>query len=126
MSQFNFFLRLLNWSILRTLPALSFALVFLGCPSARAATSPVPRWERMETTLQSSVTYGNPAQEASLEVTFVSPAGRNVRVYGFWDGASTWRIRFAPNEAGKWTYKTVCSDQKNTGLHGKTGEFTCV
>jgi len=28
-----------------------------------------------------------------------------------------------PDEAGRWSYETVCSDVKNEGLHGKKGTF---
>src|SRR5262245_31193499 len=62
MSQFNFFPQSLHSKILGAWPILAIALAFLGGPSAQAATAPVPKWERMETTLQSSVTYANPAQ----------------------------------------------------------------
>ncbi|MHC4432351.1 MAG: DUF5060 domain-containing protein, partial [Planctomycetota bacterium] len=44
---------------------------------------------------------------------------------GFWDGGRRWRVRFSPDELGKWTYKTSCSDKSNAGLHSQSGSFQC-
>jgi len=107
-------------------------LILAGClffgPSmqpAAGAAGEVPKWERFEAMLQSSLDYANPVQEATLTAVFTSPKGERRKVYGFWDGAKTWRLRFAPNATGRWTYKTFCSDGKNQGLNGKSGEFVC-
>src|SRR5437667_4709596 len=110
-----------------------FAAVFvafspLSFASFLSAAEPlnVPKWERFEETLQSSVDYRNPVQEASLTATFTSPKGGTRKVHGFWDGAKTWRVRFMPNETGRWTYTTSCSDPKNAGLNSRSGEFVCT
>src|SRR5205085_9087038 len=47
-------------------------------------------------------------------------------VYGFWDGGRTWRVRFRPDVAGQWTFRTRCSDLANRGLHGQSGQFICT
>lgn len=91
-----------------------------------ASVSTVPEWSRFELTLQSSVAYPNPLHEASLSAWFVSPLGETNRVDGFWDGEKTWRVRFAPDMPGRWTFTTSCSDRSNTNLDGQTGEFKCV
>jgi len=101
---------------------LSALLVAVGSASAAS----VAKWERFEVKLESSANHTNPVQQAALTATFTSPSGKAQRVYGFWDGERTWKVRFAPNETGKWTYKTECSDSANRGLHGQTGEFTCT
>src|SRR5206468_2500991 len=92
---------------------LSLAVPFLLTGAMANAASTVPKWERFEKTLESTVSYANPAQDASLQAEFVAPSGEKKRIYGFWDGANTWRIRFAPDQEGKWSYKTTCSDLKN-------------
>ena len=105
-----------------------FALTVMlaGC----ATPTPQPRslvlvakWERFERILTSSTSYADPLQEASLEATFTSPSGEVHKVRGFWDGDRTWRVRYAPNQAGTWSYSTTCSDVSNTGLHGQSGTF---
>jgi hypothetical protein len=101
----------------------SFAFVFTFTAGISAAE--VPKWQRHEVKLESSAEYSNPAQEATLTAVFTSPKGQSRKVYGFWDGGKTWRIRFLPNETGRWSYKTACSDTKNKGLHEQSGEFNC-
>ncbi|MCI0746571.1 MAG: DUF4038 domain-containing protein [Verrucomicrobia subdivision 3 bacterium] len=108
-------------SIYRIIPGFLAAFTL-----AHAAPKDVARWQRFETTLQSAADYTNPVQQASLTATFTSPSGKKHKVYGFWDGEKTWKIRFAPNEKGKWTYSTECSDKANNGLNVKTGEFNCA
>jgi len=95
--------------------------------SARAQKIPtIPKWQRFEATLKSNVTYTNALQEAEVRALFVSPLGETNRVYGFWDGGKTWRIRYQPNFPGRWTYYTMCSDTANRGLHEQSGEFLCT
>jgi hypothetical protein len=92
-------------------------------PEVRSAT--VAKWERFELKLESSANYTNPVQQATLRAVFTAPSGKKQRVYGFWDGEKTWKVRFAPNESGTWSYQTECSDASNKDLHGKSGQLTC-
>ncbi len=85
----------------------------------------VPKWERFEHAFTSVAAYANPLQDLSLTVQFTSPLGETTPVFGFWDGGRTWRVRFAPNQPGRWTFKTVCSDPANMGLNDQTGTFLC-
>ena len=85
----------------------------------------VPEWSRFQQAFQSSVSYSNPVQEATLKVRFVSPQGETTEVYGFWDGGKVWRVRFAPDQPGHWSYRTSCSDPANRGLNDRSGRFLC-
>jgi len=93
--------------------------------TASPKTVVVPKWGQFERSFSSSTAYANPLQEASLRVTFTSPAGDKFEVSGFWDGGKTWRVRFSPDLLGKWTFKTYCSDPANAGLHQQSGGFLC-
>jgi len=93
--------------------------------SALAAESVVERWTRFEDTLTSSKGYDNPVQEVKVKVEFTSPSGDKRELLAFWDGDRVWRVRFSPDEPGKWTYKTFCSDKNDKGLHNQTGAFQC-
>jgi hypothetical protein len=107
------------------LVATGVALLASG-PETFAAKLPlVGKWERFELTLKSGRAYTNALQEAEVRALFVSPLGETNRVYGFWDGGRTWRVRFAPDFPGRWTYRTLCSDTANAGLHEQTGELMC-
>jgi hypothetical protein len=110
------------WTILLALGALLAA--FPGRAADRLAQ--VPKWSRFEQTFNSTADYPNPAQDTDLRVVFTSPSGSSRVVDGFWDGGSTWRVRFAPDELGPWIYSTTCSDSKNKGLHAQSGGFLCT
>ena len=59
--------------------------------------------ELLEYELQfsSSTNYENPIQDVrSFEVTFTSPSGNKKTINGFWDGGTTWKARFMPDETG--------------------------
>jgi hypothetical protein len=86
----------------------------------------VPKWGRFEWTFNSSRNYKNPFQETELFVYFTSPSGDTRTVQAFWDGERAWKVRFSPNEAGKWYFSTSCSDRSNSGLHDRTGTFLCT
>ncbi|PWU20170.1 MAG: hypothetical protein C5B50_04575 [Verrucomicrobia bacterium] len=98
-------------------------------PSPAAAPtklSVVPKWGRFEQSFKSTVNYSNAWQEASLTVRFTSPLGESSQVIGFWDGGKVWRVRFSPDQPGRWTYNTSCSDESNRGLNNQSGEFVCT
>lgn len=84
------------------------------------------KWGRFEQSFKSSVSYTSPVQEANLTVVFQGPAEQMSEVSGFWDGETTWRVRFSPSHVGRWMFRTKCSDPTNKGLHNQTGTFTCT
>lgn len=104
---------------------LSLVLMIGMAAALRAAEPIISKWGGFEQSFESSVAYENPLQEATLSVVFLSPLGETNRVYGFWDGARTWRVRFSPNMPGKWKWTTTCSDTANKGLHLQSGTFLC-
>ncbi len=83
----------------------------------------VERWDTYERSLNGTGSYANPFQDVSLTATFTHATGRTIRVEGFHDGGSVWKIRFMPMDLGKWTYLTSSPD---AGLNGKTGTLDCV
>jgi hypothetical protein len=94
--------------------------------AASAKTAVVPKWSRFEQSFKSRFVYSNAVQEVSLRVVFTSPLGETSEVDGFWDGGKTWRVRFAPDQPGRWKFRTVCSDGANDGLFDQSGEFMCT
>ncbi len=96
---------------------------------ARASSRPVAlvaKWGRFEQAFRSPANYTNPVQDVALSAVFTSPLGETMAVNGFWDGGNIWRVRFSPDQPGKWTFKTFCSDRTNTALNNVTGEFLCT
>ncbi len=100
-------------------------LTFFCDASTQAASGAVQLWTRFEEMFTSSKDYDNPVQDAKVSVEFTSPGGKKRALLAFWDGGRVWRVRFSPDEPGKWTYKTFCSDQSNSGLDGRSGSFEC-
>ena len=86
----------------------------------------VAKWGRFEQSFRSSVLYSNALQDVSVRVLFKSPLGETNEVDAFWDGGRTWRVRFSPDQPGRWKFRTLCSDKENDGLHNEVGEFICT
>jgi len=107
--------------------AMGLLLLPAGIPTAAASPKlpVISKWGRFEQSLRSAVLYSNALQDASIKVVFTSPLGETNEVDGFWDGGQTWRVRFSPDQPGRWKFRTACSDTDNTGLHDQTGEFLC-
>ena len=100
-------------------------LIFTCVNSASAANTVIEQWTRFENTLISSKDYNNPVQDIKVRIEFTSPSGKKRTLLAFWDGGRLWRMRFSPDETGNWTYKTICSDRNNDGLHDQIGSFDC-
>ncbi|MFC1806202.1 DUF5060 domain-containing protein, partial [Planctomycetota bacterium] len=65
----------------------------------------------------------DPANEGlDLSATLTGPGG-TWQVNGFFDGAD-WRIRFAPNAAGTWSYAVAATDPSGTS-NTFNGSFSC-
>lgn len=74
-------------------------------------------------TLNAQRSYTHPHHDVTVRCTFVGPNGQSYEVSGFWDGGSTWRVRFAPPQAGTWNWYTTASNQNDLGLNGVVGSF---
>src|SRR5690349_21741889 len=97
-------------------------------PLALRATTPdraeVPRYGKLELTLNLSATYQNPfdPEEVDVYALFTSPQGKTIRINGFLDqpftrklvagqeqveaaGPPVWKVRFAPDTVGTWRYR---------------------
>jgi hypothetical protein len=109
----------------RCLP--SFLAAALGLAAAIAAppqTTPAHVWEKQEITLKAQNSYPNPYLSVDVWVDLAGP-GFNKRVYGFWDGENTFRIRIVATAPGQWSWKSG-SNPPDPGLSGKSGGFRAV
>lgn len=85
------------------------------------------QWLAHELTFISDKIYADPLFETQLDVVFThDESGDSFTMPAFWDGGTTWRVRYALTSSGKWSWTTVCTDETNAGLHGRTGEMLCV
>ena len=86
--------------------------------AAQAAAPRVERWGLHEVVLQGP-DGGNPFLDVRLRARF-SRGGESVDVAGFYDGEGTYRIRFSPPAAGRWTWRT---ESNAPALDGRSGGF---
>ena len=82
-------------------------------------------WRAVEIGLESEKTYADPFSDVTLDLLLYGN-GRLYTIPGFWDGGNTWRVRFVCPAAGMWQCKTVCSDETNAVLHGRTAQVECA
>ncbi len=61
-----------------------------------------------------------------VDVVFSGPGGKSWKVPAFWAGDASFCVRFAAPAAGRYTWRSQCSDGTDAGLHGKTGELEAV
>ncbi len=90
---------------------------------------PVGKYEKFEATFNLGRDYENPFDPSEIDVSavFTSPSGAAATVHGFYFqdyersgggnsetltplGPPVWKVRFAPNEAGTWTYRLQAVD----------------
>jgi hypothetical protein len=85
-------------------------------------------WGRFETALLVPLGQGeDPLRSVRLEAEFTAPSGRLYHVPGFWDGGTTWRVRFAPGEVGSWRYSArALHNVSGAALGTASGTLECV
>ena len=81
-------------------------------------------WEKFEIVLTSAKQYVDPYNNVDIWLDLEGP-GMNKRIYGFWDGDQSYRIRLLVPHAGSWSW-TSGSNQNDAGLNNVSGSFTAV
>ena len=86
----------------------------------------VGTYSKLELTVGLTASYANPYDPAQIDLwtEFTSPANKLWKVKGFYDGTE-WKVRFAANEIGVWSYVVKATDASGTGS-STAGNFTCV
>lgn len=75
--------------------------------------------------LQSESVHPSPSL-VKLDAIITGDEGRVLRLPGFWAGGREWRFRFSSSQVGDYSFKTICSDTRDKGLHGRTGSIRVV
>ncbi len=89
------------------------------------AVTKAETWVKNEVVLVSDIWYEDGFNDVDVDLILTNGT-TTYTIPGFWDGDSTWRVRFACPTAGTWTYTTVCTDTTNKGLHNVTNTFECT
>ncbi|MBN2180663.1 MAG: DUF5060 domain-containing protein [Sedimentisphaerales bacterium] len=109
------------------------AIVLCAGTHVRAANVPeVGLYRVFEVQIRNEKSYENKLADVDLTVTYTSPSGKVVNFWGFFDGdgrgggnlaeGNIWKLRFMPDELGKWSYVYRWSDD----TPGGEGEFVAV
>ena len=82
-------------------------------------------WRVTELSFTSDTDYSKGGGDAvELDVEFVnSRSGQTLIRPAFWDGGSTFIVRFAPTGKGRWTWSTTCPQDRS--LSGQKGKLVC-
>jgi hypothetical protein len=81
----------------------------------------VKKYEKFEIWINlQNVAYENPfdPEEIDLYAIFNSPSGKEIRINGFYDNyenADQWKIRFSPNETGRYNYQVFVENNGKKG-----------
>src|SRR5271167_3374229 len=98
------------------------AWITLLTASVAFAQTSVHVWDKQEVTLTASQTYANAYTDVTVWVDLTGPNFKK-RVYGFWDGGQTFKVRVLATGPGTWTWLSG-SDPSDPGLAGHSGSFT--
>lgn len=101
-------------------------------------------YDKLELTVDLSATYDNPydPEDVALDAVFATPSGKKITVPGFFmvphrrivesgvevmvpEGTGTWKVRFAPMEAGLYTWYLTVRDRSGT-VRGGEGTFRAI
>jgi hypothetical protein len=103
-------------------------LSLILCAAAHTPPAPVPLFRTFEVAITNDATkVENKFSGVWLNASFTGPpnsreASKPVQFWGFYDGGSTWRLRFMPSAVGPWKYSFSFSDGSLKG----EGTFQCV
>ena len=110
------------------------ALTLWAAPSISTVTrsaDQVGKYAKIELTVGLTGTYTNPydPDQIDLSATLTAPSGAKWKINGFYgvdaSNTSSWKIRFAPDEIGAWSYTVQATDPTAT-VQGPAGTFTCT
>ena len=114
-----------------------FTLISVGSRSAskpeivniRQRPDSVGLYEKFEISLELKCEFTNPfdPDDIDIQAIFTSPSGKKKTICGFYSysRAALWRIRFSPDETGKWDYSVTVRDRN--GVASREGRsFTAV
>lgn len=110
---------LMRFATLFVVTGISLFRAIAGSPpevtAIRQALDSVGRYEKFEISLNLKCEFKNPFDPDDIDITatFSSPTGKTWNIHGFYDyhGGVLWKVRFSPNETGRWTYQVKVRDK---------------
>jgi hypothetical protein len=103
-------------------------LLLLNFPMANmqaADNAKVHVWEMREITLKTEQQYNNYYTDVTCWVELKGPNFAK-RIYGFWDGNNTFKVRIVATSPGLWQWKSSSNQSSDKGLNNQTGSFDAI
>jgi hypothetical protein len=76
--------------------------------------------EKLEISLELKCEFVNPfdPDDIDIQAVFTSPSGKKWNIPGFYNlsHSTLWKIRFSPNETGKWSYSVTVRDRNGEAI----------
>jgi hypothetical protein len=94
------------------------AAAAVSAQSRRGAAREINEW-----IFVSAKPYKDPFNDIELDAIVRDARGREQRVPAYWAGGQEWRVRYAADAPGRYSFETACSDTSNQDLHGRRGEL---
>jgi len=91
----------------------------------KTAIETIHVWETIELTFEAEKEYSNPYTEVETWIILTGPDQNKRKVWGFWDGENTFKVRLTGNKEGVWKWESH-SNQNDAGLNERSGEFKTV
>ena len=101
------------------------AMMISAVAFARLESGEAYVWQTQEITLQAARDYANPYVDVECWIDLEGP-GFKRRVYGFWDGGRTFKVRFVATAPGEWSWRTGASPSDDSGLNGGSGKLRAI
>ena len=101
------------------------SLLFVGMAHARLQSGEVHVWDTQEISFEASRDYANPYVDVTIWIELSGP-GFKRKVYGFWDGGRTFKVRFVATAPGEWRWKVAATPADDAGLNGGAGALRAV
>lgn len=104
-------------------------IILLLLVNVNGGVAQTPTYRVFETEVVNTTNYSNKYTDVELNVQYQAPSGKVYNFFGFYDGdgdggaeGTVWKLRFMPNEVGKWKFVYTWSDSTKRGK----GSFKCV
>jgi len=122
-------LNIFSLALFSTLQINSFSASLPEIINIRQKPDSTGLYEKLEISFNLNADYINPFDPDEIDVTvdFTSPSGKKWLIHGFYDYSfgTLWKIRFSPDETGKWSY-TISAHDKNGSATSGIQSFVAV
>ena len=113
----------------RSLRLFGSVILLIGClfnaVLSATGSADIHVWEMQEIVLKAEKVYDNYYTDVCCWIELRGPDFSR-RIYGFWDGANIFRVRFVATKPGEWHWHSGSNQPDDRGFNDIAGQFTAV